>query len=152
MTRRALGALRCAWPLLLAGCAALDAPRLAYQCPQRLGFEARLYQDMALLEGERGHAVLERVAPADGGAALEYADSTVRASFGLGLSHRLARLDYAGVPEPVYCERAVSAGGNASAPVRAAERPGPRPPPPFNPGAPEQTNIRSTNGRDVGPG
>ncbi len=29
--------------LLLAGCAALqDAPRLAYQCPNSLGFEARL--------------------------------------------------------------------------------------------------------------
>ena len=46
----------------LAGCAALqDAPRLSYACPNALSFEARLYQDMALLEGLRGHAVLERL-------------------------------------------------------------------------------------------
>ncbi|MBP6754483.1 MAG: hypothetical protein KA145_16335, partial [Alicycliphilus sp.] len=39
-------------PALLSACAALqDAPRLNYLCPNDLRFEARLYQDMALLEG-----------------------------------------------------------------------------------------------------
>jgi len=139
--------LQGAWALLLAGCAAsLDAPRLLYQCPRQLGFEARLYQDMALLEGQRGHAVLERVVVAGDAPALQYADSAVRASFGLGLEQRLVRLDYTGIPEPVYCERAPSADGAAPAPVQAADRPGPRPPPPFDPDAPVQTNIRSRYG------
>jgi len=139
--------LQGAWALLLAGCAAgLDAPRLLYQCPRQLGFEARLYRDMALLEGQRGHAVLERVAVDGDAPALQYADSAVRASFGLGLEQRLVRLDYAGIPEPVYCERAPSVDGAALAPVQAADLPGPRPPPPFDPDAPVRTNIRSRYG------
>jgi hypothetical protein len=98
----------------LAGCAALqDAPRLAYQCPRGLDFEARLYQDMALLEGLRGHAVLERVpvptesdsAPDSQETPLQYANPTVRATFALGVTGRLARLDYTGIPEPIYCQR-----------------------------------------------
>ena len=32
----------------------LDAPRLRYHCPYELQFEARLYQDMAIVEGLRG--------------------------------------------------------------------------------------------------
>jgi len=141
----------------LAGCAAgLDAPRLAYQCPRGLSFEARLYQDMALLEGLRGHLVLERVAasgeagaPASHEAALQYADPTVRASFALGLDQRLVRLDYTGIPDPVYCERAPALDNAAPAPVQAAARPGPRPPRTFNPGgAPTRTNIRIGNGQN----
>jgi hypothetical protein len=131
--------------LLLTACAAgLDAPRLAYQCPRQLSFEARLYQDMALLEGLRGHVVLERVAVTGDEAALQYADPTVRATFGLGLEQRLVRLDYTSIPEPVYCERAADSA--QPAPVQATERPGPRPPPPFNPDAPVQTNIRTGDG------
>ena len=137
----------------VAGCAALqDAPRLTYACPNALSFEARLYQDMALLEGLRGHAVLERLPPPPGpadaeapaGPALHYADVTVRAQFGLGLGGRLVRLDYTGIPEPVYCERAGAADpGAAALPVRATPRPGPRPPPPRpDPNAPVETNIR----------
>jgi len=133
---------------LLGGCAAWqDAPRLAFQCPRELRFEARLYQDMALLEGLRGHAVLERVAGDDG--ALHYADPTVQARFGLGLDGRLVRLDYTGIPEPVYCEHQPGAGAPA---VRAIARPGPRPPPPRpDPNAPVQTNIRQGDGNN-GPG
>ena len=133
---------------LLGGCAAWqDAPRLAFQCPRELRFEARLYQDMALLEGLRGHAVLERVADADG--TLRYTDPTVHARFGLGLDGRLARLDYTGIPEPVYCEHQPGAGAPA---VRAIARPGPRPPPPRpDPNAPVQTNIRQGDGNN-GPG
>ena len=133
---------------LLGGCAAWqDAPRLAFQCPRELRFEARLYQDMALLEGVRGHAVLERVAGDDG--ALHYADPTVQARFGLGLDGRLVRLDYTGIPEPVYCEH--QPGAEAPA-VRATARPGPRPPPPRpDPNAPVQTNIRQGDGNN-GPG
>ena len=133
---------------LLGGCAAWqDAPRLAFQCPRELRFEARLYQDMALLEGLRGHAVLERVADADG--TLHYADPTVQARFGLGLEGRLVRLDYTGIPEPVYCEHQPGVGAPA---VRATARPGPRPPPPRpDPNAPVQTNIRQGDGNN-GPG
>lgn len=150
---RALGLAACA--AALAGCATPpDAPRLAYQCPRGLSFEARLYQDMALLEGLRGHAVLQRVA-ADGEAnssagheaALQYADPTVRASFALGLQQRLVRLDYTGIPDPVYCERAPAADGAPPAPVQAAARAGPRPPQIFNPAAPPRTNIRTGGGR-----
>ena len=140
--------------LLLAGCAAVrDAPRLTFLCPNELRFEARLYQDMALLEGLRGHAVLERLPAADGDAdgALRYADVTVRAQFGLGLDGRLVRLDYTHIPEPVYCERAAAGADEAAPPVRAHARPGPRPPPPFDPDAPVQTNIRTGDG-NVGPG
>ena len=139
--------------LLLTGCAALqDAPRLLYLCPNDLRFEARLYQDMALLEGLRGHAVLERVADhhdGEGDGALRYADPTVRAQFGLGVHGRLARLDYTHIPEPVYCERAATP--DDATPVRAHARPGPRPAPPFDPNAPVQTNIRVGDG-DNGPG
>ncbi len=135
--------------LLLAGCAALtDAPRLAYRCPADLSFEARLYEDMAVLEGLRGHAVLERLPDAEDGA-LRYADVTVHAQFGLGVDGRLVRLDYTSIPEPVYCERAAADG--AAVPVRAHARPGPRPPPPFDPDAPVQTNIRTGDGNN-GPG
>ncbi|MFT4195604.1 hypothetical protein [Ottowia sp.] len=137
---------------ILAGCAAtFDAPRLAYQCPRQLGFEARLYQDMALLEGLRGHARLERVAVPEDKTALVYADSNVRASFGLGVDRRLVRLDYTGIPEPVYCERAPATDGATPAPVQPTERPGPRPPQPFDPNAPVQTNIRIGDGQN-GPG
>jgi hypothetical protein len=136
----------------LAGCAAVgDAPRLAYQCPLGLAFEARLYQDMALLEGLRGHAVLERLAQPGDDQALHYADSTVRAHFGVGVDARLVRLDYTGIPEPVYCTLAPSADGAAPPPVQAAGRAGPRPPPPFDPNAPVQTNIRTGDGSN-GPG
>lgn len=138
-----------AW--LLAGCAALrDAPRLVYQCPNGLGFEARLYQDMAVLEGERGHVVLQRL-PHQHEHELLYADPTVVADFGLGVGQRLVRLDYTRVPAPVYCERVPAADGVDAPPVRAAPRPGPRNPPPFDPDAPVQTNIRSGDG-DNGPG
>lgn len=138
--------------LLLAGCAALqDAPRLAYQCPNALGFEARLYQDMALLEGLRGHAVLERMPGSAADGALRYADTTVQAQFGLGVEQRLVRLDYTRIPEPVYCERAPAAPGAATMPVRAHGRLGPRPLPPFDPDAPVQTNIRIGDGNN-GPG
>lgn len=137
---------------LLTGCAAaLDAPRLAYQCPQRLSFEARLYQDMAILEGLRGHAVLQRQPVGGDDAALQYGDGTVRAHFGLGVDRRLVRLDYTGIPEPVYCERAPSVDGAAPTPVQAVERAGPRPPPPFDPNAPVETNIRTGDGHN-GPG
>ena len=142
-------------PALLSACAALqDAPRLNYLCPNDLRFEARLYQDMALLEGLRGHAVLERVADhhdGEGDGTLRYADPTVRAQFGLGVQGRLARLDYTNIPEPVYCERASAAAGETAAPVRAQAHPGPRPPPPFNPDAPVETNIRIGDGNN-GPG
>ena len=137
---------------LLTGCAAaVDAPRLAFQCARGLGFEARLYQDMAMLEGLRGHAVLAREQVAGNDDALQYADSTVRAHFGLGVDRRLVRLDYTGIPEPVYCERAPQSASAVSAPVQASQRPGPRPPPPFDPDAPVQTNIRVGDGRN-GPG
>ena len=140
-------------PALLSACAALqDAPRLNYLCPNDLRFEARLYQDMALLEGLRGHAVLERVADhhdGEGDGTLRYADPTVRAQFGLGVQGRLARLDYTNIPEPVYCERA--AAPDDANPVRAHARPGPRPAPPFDPNAPVQTNIRVGDGNN-GPG
>ncbi len=146
--RRLAGGLALA---ALGGCASWqDAPRLAYQCPHELRFEARLYQDMALLEGLRGHAVLERVPGAEGDA-LHYADPTVRARFGLGLDARLVRLDYTGIPEPVYCQHLPGADAPAAA-VRASPRPGPRPPPPRpDPDAPVQTNIRQGDGRN-GPG
>lgn len=154
----------------LAGCASVaDAPRLSYLCPNELSFEARLYQDMAILEGLRGHVILARMAdgpasatpasaaaegderqpdtetsgqPAEG---LAYADETVRAWFGLGVHGRLARLDYTTIPEPVYCERRLTTADDP--PVAAAPREGPRPPPPPpDPNAPVQTNIRFGEG------
>lgn len=135
---------------LLSGCAAVrDAPRLAYRCPNGLGFEVRLYEDQALVEGERGHVVLERL-PDTATSDLLYADPTLTADFGLGADQRLVRLTYTNIPEPVYCERVV-APGSAAVPVRAAPRLGPRNPPPFDPDAPVETNIRSGDG-DVGPG
>lgn len=133
---------------LLTACASLrDASRLSYRCPNDLRFEARLYQDMAILEGWRGHAVLTRIAGQEGPeTAPAYADETVRAHFGLGVDARLARLDYTSIPEPMYCER-VFMPGEESAPIKAAEREGPKPPPPPpDPNAPIQTNIL------IGPG
>lgn len=138
-----------AW--LLVGCAAVrDAPRLVYHCPNGLGFEARLYQDMAVLEGARGHVVLERL-PHQRDDELLYADPTLVADFGLGVDRRLVRLTYTGSPETVYCERVPAADGVDAPPVQAASRPGPRNPPPFDPDAPVETNIRSGDGNN-GPG
>jgi hypothetical protein len=138
--------------LLLAGCAALrDAPPLDYQCPHDLRFTARLYRDMAMLDGMRGHAVLARAtADADTNAApLRYADDSVRAEFGLGVQGRLARLDYTNIPEPVYCTR-IAESGVPLTPPQAAWRDGPRPPPPPpDPDAPVQTNIRTSDGTPV---
>lgn len=127
------------------GCAAMrDAPRLSYLCANDLRFEARLYQDMAILEGMRGHAVLARQT-GEAEAGPSYKDETVHAHFGLGLDGRLARLDYTNIPEPVYCERIISPGEDMT--VQAASREGPRaPPPPPDPNAPVQTNIRSGQG------
>ena len=137
--------------LALAGCAAVrDAPRLAYQCPNGLSFEARLYQDMAMLDGQRGHVVLERL-PHQREDELIYSDPTVIADFGLGVDRRLVRLSYTNIPEPVTCTRVAPADGQPHAPVRAAPRPGPRNPPPYDPNAPVETNIRTGDG-DVGPG
>lgn len=133
--------------LTLTACATLrDAPRLSYRCPNDLRFEARLYQDMAILEGLRGHAVLARRTGEDSAAtASVYADETVRASFGLGVDGRLALLNYTSIPEPVYCERVLAPGENTS--VQAAEREGPKPPPPPpDPNAPVQTNIQTGQG------
>ena len=60
------------------------------------------------------------------------------------------RLSYAGIPEAVTCTR-VAPAGQPAPPVRAAPRLGPRNPPPFDPDAPVQTNIRTGDG-NVGPG
>lgn len=158
MRHTATGLLAWALASALAACAHVgDAPRLYYDCPTGMGFEVRLYEDMALIEGERGHVVLERVSDSD---ALQYADRLMRAGFGLGLDERLVRLDYATIPQPVYCTRrpgpAAGATPETSHPlaepaVRAVPRPGPRKRPPHDPNAPVQTNIRSGTG-EVGPG
>ncbi|MFV0679902.1 hypothetical protein [Ottowia sp.] len=147
---------RLAWQVLggvvlssVAGCAGVHyTPVLVYHCPQQLDFEARLYQDMALLEGARGHAVLSRQPPAPGEAehSPRYADATVRAVFGLGFDQRLARLDYTDIPEPVYCQRTVGDAEQPLPPVRASWERGPRPPAPFDPSAPVQTNVRTDHG------
>jgi hypothetical protein len=150
----------CLSSLLLAGCAALEAQPLNYQCQHDLRFTARLYRDMAMLDGMRGHAVLAReITDANAGASgkttaaapLRYADDSVRAEFGLGVQGRLARLDYTGIPQPVYCARTAKSGTPLT-PPRAARQDGPRPPPPRpDPDAPVQTNIRTTN-EPRGPG
>lgn len=129
----------------LTGCVSMrDAPRLTYRCANDLSFEARLYRDMAILEGGRGHAVLARTA-GDSEESPGYQDETLHALFGLGVDARLARLEYTSIPEPVYCERILAKDEQAS--VRAAPRGGPRPPPPPpDPNAPIQTNIRSGEG------
>ena len=120
-----------------------DAPRLRYHCPHDLQFEARLYQDMAIVEGLRGFVVLERQTGADAdGSALRYADETLQAEFGLGLRQRLVALHYTGMPAPVFCER----DETQSASVAAMARPGPRPQPLMDPDAPVQTNLRLGDG------
>jgi len=150
----------CLSSLLLTGCAAFDAPPLNYRCQHDLRFTARLYRDMAMLDGMRGHAVLAREtvdanAGANGkttvAAPLRYADDSVRAEFGLGLQGRLARLDYTGIPQPVYCAQ-IAKHGAPLTPPRAARQDGPRPPPPPpDPNAPVRTNIRTTDA-PMGPG
>ncbi|MDR0458142.1 MAG: hypothetical protein LBH10_03825 [Burkholderiaceae bacterium] len=144
---------------LLTSCALPDAPPLDYQCPHDLRFTARLYRDMAMLDGMSGHAVLARQAPqasdapaGDAGgksAPLRYADDSVRAQFGLGEQGRLARLDYTDIPEPVYCARIAPPGAPVTPPY-AINRDGPRPPPLSpNPDAPVITNIRTGDGADT---
>lgn len=130
----------------LTACAAWrDAPRLTYRCANDLRFEARLYQDMAILEGTTGHAVLARANDEKKAEEPVYADETVQARFGLGVEGRLARLDYTSIPEPVYCERTLAPGEDVR--VQAAERAGPQPPPPPpDPNAPVLTNIRTGEG------
>lgn len=92
-------------PAGLAACTvSLDAPRMAYRCPNELMFQARLYSDMAVLDGLTGHVVLERQEQGTTDAP-RYANAQLQAAFGLGLQQRLARLEYANIPDPVYCER-----------------------------------------------
>ena len=146
----ACGQVLCSLLLALAatltGCATWsDAPRLSYTCGNDARFQARLYQDMAILEGTRGHAMLTRLADEKAAEEPRYADETVQARFGLGVDGRLARLDYTNIPEPVYCERVLSPGEAAE--VRPAKREGPKPPPPPpDPNAPVLTNIRTGEG------
>ena len=146
--------------VLLPGCALLDrmqaATPLNYRCPHDLRFTARLYRDMATLDGMRGHAVLARVLPdsadtaaakATGAQSLRYADDSVRAEFGLGEQGRLVRLDYTNIPEPVYCVRGVRPGTPLPRPVNYD---GPRPPPPRpDPDAPTKTNLHTSDGQPV---
>jgi hypothetical protein len=140
----------------LAGCIALDAPPLDYQCPHDLRFTAHLYRDVAMLDGMNGHAVLARQT-VDAGASgntttaapLRYADDSVRAEFGLGVQGRLVRLDYTNIPEPVYCTR-TELPSVPVIPPHAVNHDGPRPPPPApDPNAPRLTNLRTRDGRSV---
>lgn len=126
----------------LIGCANLgSAPKLVFQCAHDLQFEAQLYEDMALIEGKRGHVVLPRVADETG--ALRYADTAMQAEFGLGLQKKLALLRYANIPGDVFCKQAAE----QTIPVQVHASPGPRPPPPRpDPHAPVQTNIRLGDG------
>ena len=140
MRQRAVGGvLALAGALVLASCAGHAPPDpVHYACPYDLDFDARLYSDMAMLEGARGHVALRRdpSAPKD---ALRYGDPTVQATFGLGIDQRLARLDYASIPEPVYCQR--EGAGPDSATVRAAPVEGPKPRRVLGPEPPPASNI-----------
>ena len=140
MTTEKLCGLLLAAPLLCAGCAAVpDAPRLAYECPRNLRFEARLYQDLALLEGQRGFVRLARTDDGAGGTP-RYRDDTVLAEFGLGPDGRTVELHYTGIPETVSCR------GQTPGAVNVAARPAPtppRPPPPPAPPEPVRTNVRT---------
>jgi len=132
MPPRLVAQLSLAAPLFCAGCVVWqDAPRLSYQCPNDLRFEARLYKDMALLEGQRGFTRLARTDDGQGGAP-RYRDGTLLAEFGLGLNGRLAALRYTGIPETVYCQRVLAQGTTPDA-VRAARRLAPTPPPSADP-------------------
>lgn len=132
--------------LLTAGCAApqQEAPRLRYLCQHGQQFEARLYEDAALLDGQGGQQQLARAAE-DGGA-LGYADGTLHAVFGLGAGGREALLRYAGIPEAVHC-RLTDGGADA---VRAVPRQQPKPAQPEGEEAPRElpTNLRTSGGRD----
>jgi len=139
-TRRLARNFSLAAPLLCLGCAAVqDAPRLAYECPRNLRFEARLYQDLALLEGQRGFVRLTRTDDGEGGTP-RYRDDTLLAEFGLGPDGRTVALHYTGIPETVSCQGQTPGAVRAAA--RAAPTP-PRPPPPPEPSAPVPTNVRT---------
>ena len=132
--------------LLAAGCAAppQDASRLRYLCQHGQQFEARLYEDAALLEGQNARQQLAREA-SDGGA-LGYSDGTLHAVFGLGADGREALLRYAGIPEAVHCRLTDSAVDA----VRAVPRPQPKQAQPESADAPRElpTNLRTSGGRD----
>ena len=131
--------------LLTAGCAApqQEAQRLRYLCQHGQQFEARLYEDAALLDGQGGQQQLARAAE-DGGA-LGYADGTLHAVFGLGAGGREALLRYAGIPEAVHCR--CESGADA---VRAVPRAKPKPAQSESADAPRElpTNLRTSGGRD----
>lgn len=139
---------------LLASCALKqDAPRLLYLCDNDLSFEARLYRDMVLIEGQRGHVVLERELESLKEDELKYADNNLKAQFGLGDQGRLVRLDYRNIPQAVYCQRLQRAGEDDAgqtpselSAVQAFDGAGPRPPVPFDPFAPIQTNVQTEFG------
>ena len=157
----ALGALAA-----LAGCALPpDAPVLGYSCTHGLAFQARLYADLALLEGGRGFDRLPRLPDGAGGVLRYGQDGRVLAEFGLGTERQLAQLRYAGIPDAIQCQRldsqplagllprasgaaAAADGRPAAPPVQASEQPAPRPRPPPQPEAPIFTNIRTTEGAD----
>ena len=137
------GVLAC---VLLAGCAApqQEAPRLRYLCQHGQQFEARLYEDAALLQGQNAQQQLARVEE-DGGA-LSYSDGALHALFGLGGDGREARLRYAGIPHEVHCRRIDGADA-----VRATPRQQPKPAQPEGgEEAPRElpTNLRTSGGRD----
>ena len=137
--------------LLAAGCAApqQEAPALHYLCQHGQQFEARLYEDAALLQGHNAQQQLARVT--DDGGALSYSDGALHASFGLGGDGREASLRYAGIPHEVHCRR-TDEGADA---VRATPRPQPKLAQPEGSGqAPRElpTNLRTSGGRDSGRG
>ena len=95
--------------LALAGCAGrtVQATAPLYRCEHGLEFTVRFIDDTALLDGSRGHDLLQRDAGGQGEQQTVYSNERVRAEFGLGASGREAVLRYPQLPQLPLVARCV---------------------------------------------
>ena len=144
---------------VLGACATHDdgsggVPAYAYGCTHGLAFQARLYKDMVVLEGGRGHDQLPRKKDGAHGSYV-FGNERLTAEFGLGLRRQLATLRYVDIPDTIQCERQRVAFGDDPGgeltdlpELRVSRIEGPKPKPVLTPAerARVDSNIRFGDG------
>ena len=76
-----------------------------YKCDHAITFSVRFEEDTAVLDGTRGHELLDRDAGGQGELQSVYSNPLLRAEFGLGTSGKEAILRDLVQPLVLHCER-----------------------------------------------
>ncbi|MDB5892049.1 MAG: hypothetical protein JWP47_2880 [Polaromonas sp.] len=92
---------------LITGCAGLggNAAQMHYRCEQGVEFSVKFVDDTAILDGSRGHDLLQRDAGGQGPRQAFYSNPRMRAEFGLGSSGKEAIVRYPLLPLMLRCVR-----------------------------------------------